>query len=50
MTVLVVSGVQLVAIGTIGEYLGRLFLSSNGTPQFVVREQTLPDDRSDEER
>lgn len=50
VTVLVVSGVQLVALGTIGEYLGRLFLSSNGTPQFVVREQTLRDERSDEKR
>jgi polyisoprenyl-phosphate glycosyltransferase len=37
-TILLVSGVQLVALGTIGEYLGRLFLSDNGTPQFVVRE------------
>jgi undecaprenyl-phosphate 4-deoxy-4-formamido-L-arabinose transferase len=42
VTVLVVSGVQLVALGTIGEYLGRLFLSSNGTPQFVVRERAGP--------
>jgi glycosyltransferase involved in cell wall biosynthesis len=49
VTVLVVSGVQLVAIGTIGEYLGRLFLSSNGTPQFVVREQTVRE-RRDEPR
>jgi hypothetical protein len=31
VTLLVVSGLQLVAIRTIGEYLGRLFLSSNGT-------------------
>ena len=35
---LVVSGVQLFAIGMIGEYLGRLFIKSNGSPQFVVRE------------
>ncbi len=45
VTVLVVSGVQLVALGTIGEYLGRLFLSSNGTPQFVVREETTRERR-----
>ena len=35
---LVVSGVQLFALGMIGEYLGRLFLKDNGSPQFVVRE------------
>jgi undecaprenyl-phosphate 4-deoxy-4-formamido-L-arabinose transferase len=36
--VLVVSGIQLFALGMIGEYLGRLFLKDNGSPMFVVRE------------
>ena len=40
-TVLVVqtlfAGVQLVVLGTIGEYLGRLFLDHSKRPQFVVR-------------
>jgi undecaprenyl-phosphate 4-deoxy-4-formamido-L-arabinose transferase len=40
-TVLVVvvffAGVQLVILGTIGEYLGRLFLDHSNAPQFVVR-------------
>ena len=36
--VLVVSGVQLFALGMIGEYLGRLFLKDNGSPMFVARE------------
>jgi undecaprenyl-phosphate 4-deoxy-4-formamido-L-arabinose transferase len=31
------SGVQLVMLGLLGEYLGRLFLTENQTPQFVVR-------------
>jgi undecaprenyl-phosphate 4-deoxy-4-formamido-L-arabinose transferase len=31
-------GVQLVMLGLLGEYLGRLFLSNNQTPQYVVRE------------
>jgi len=31
------SGVQLIAIGTIGEYLGRLFLSQNKKPQYTIR-------------
>jgi undecaprenyl-phosphate 4-deoxy-4-formamido-L-arabinose transferase len=34
---LIVSGVQLFALGMIGEYVGRLFLKVNGMPQFVVR-------------
>jgi len=35
--ILIISGVQLFALGMIGEYLGRLFLKDNGSPQFVVR-------------
>jgi len=31
------SGVQLVILGMIGEYLGRLFLDHSKSPQFVVR-------------
>jgi len=50
-TVLVIitlfAGVQLVILGAIGEYLGRLFLDHSGSPQFVVRyvreREELPD-------
>ena len=37
-TVLIFSGTQLVMLGLIGEYLGRMFLSVNQRPQAVVRE------------
>ncbi len=37
---LLVGGVQLSMLGVIGEYLGRLFLTVNGKPQFVVRDVT----------
>ena len=33
----VCAGIQLIILGTIGEYLGRLFLDHSGTPQYVVR-------------
>ncbi len=39
VTLLLVSGIQLFALGMIGEYLGRLFLKDVGRPQFVVRER-----------
>ena len=35
---LVFSGTQLVMLGLIGEYLGRMFLTVNQRPQSVVRE------------
>jgi undecaprenyl-phosphate 4-deoxy-4-formamido-L-arabinose transferase len=37
-TVLVFSGTQLVMLGLIGEYIGRLFLTVNQRPQAIVRE------------
>jgi undecaprenyl-phosphate 4-deoxy-4-formamido-L-arabinose transferase len=36
--VLTLAGVQLMMLGIIGEYLGRLFLTVNGKPQYVVRD------------
>ena len=36
--VLLLSGVQLLILGLIGEYLGRLYLTQNRKPQAVVRE------------
>lgn len=35
---LALSGVQIVAVGLVGEYLGRLFLSESNIPRFVIRE------------
>lgn len=36
--VLTLTGVQLMMLGIIGEYLGRMFLTINKKPQFVVRD------------
>ena len=33
-------GIQLLTLGVVGEYLGRLFLSSLNRPSFVISEQT----------
>jgi hypothetical protein len=38
----VFSGVQLVMLGLVGEYLGRLYLTASGRPQFVVRDIRRP--------
>jgi len=44
--VLLLSGVQLLILGIIGEYLGRLYLTANQKPQSVVKEvrYTQPQD------
>ena len=36
VVVLLISGVQLIILGVVGEYLGRVFLTANGKPQSVV--------------
>ena len=38
ITVIFFSGVQLIGIGLLGEYLGRLYLSTSGLPRTTVRE------------
>lgn len=36
--VLLFSGVQLLILGIVGEYVGRLFLTANRVPQYAIRE------------
>jgi undecaprenyl-phosphate 4-deoxy-4-formamido-L-arabinose transferase len=47
VAILVLGGVQLLALGIMGEYLGRLHLNVNRKPQYVVR-QTLAGDEPEE--
>jgi glycosyltransferase involved in cell wall biosynthesis len=37
----VLAAVQILVLGTVGEYLGRIFLHNNGMPQYVVRSATF---------
>ena len=37
------SGVQLLALGIIGEYIGRIFINLNQKPQYIIREQIRND-------
>ena len=37
VSILITSGLQLLSLGVIGEYLGRVLLNSNMKPQFVER-------------
>jgi undecaprenyl-phosphate 4-deoxy-4-formamido-L-arabinose transferase len=42
ITILLLGGMQLLALGVIGEYIGRVLLTINRQPQYVVR-RTLND-------
>lgn len=42
VAVLLLSGLQLMLLGIVGEYLGRVFLTANRKPQYIVRDATKP--------
>jgi undecaprenyl-phosphate 4-deoxy-4-formamido-L-arabinose transferase len=39
VTILIIGGLQMLAIGMIGEYLGRVLLTLNNKPQFIIEEK-----------
>jgi len=39
VTVSIFAGIQLIAVGMVGEYIGRIFISMNKTPQFAIRKK-----------
>lgn len=38
VSIMFFGGIQLISLGLVGEYVGRIFLSINKTPQYVVKE------------
>jgi dolichol-phosphate mannosyltransferase len=38
-------GIQLIMIGILGEYLGKIFLSSKRRPQYIVKEASIKENR-----
>jgi glycosyltransferase involved in cell wall biosynthesis len=49
-TIVLLAGIQLMILGLVGEYLGRLYLDQTGTPQYVVRYLKRANSRDDEAR
>jgi hypothetical protein len=50
ISVLFFSGVQLISLGVIGEYLGRVYEEVKGRPLFLVAEEVGLEERSVEPR
>ena len=47
---LFLSGLILMVLGIIGEYLGKIILTINQTPQFIIREKMNIDEGADGSR
>lgn len=47
VTVTFIGGIQLLGIGALGEYIGRIFMTMNGHPQYSIDEIRRHDDSSD---
>ena len=41
ISVLFLGGVQLISLGVIGEYLGKLFIEGKNRPNYVIKEKNL---------
>lgn len=40
-SILFLGGIQLMSIGIIGEYIGRIFMQTKSRPEFIIKEQDL---------
>jgi glycosyltransferase involved in cell wall biosynthesis len=47
ITLVLVMGLQFFAMGLLGEYLGKIMMTQNGWPQYVVKQKSIKDDRKE---
>ena len=40
ISVLIIGGIQLVSLGIVGEYLGKLFIEAKGRPRYIIKESS----------
>lgn len=47
ISILIIGGIQLISLGIIGEYLGKLFMETKGRPHYIVKEASPSPCRED---
>ena len=48
--VVFIGGMLMIMLGLIGEYIGRIYISINNSPQYVIREETGGKESADEDQ
>ena len=46
--IMFIGGMMMLMLGLIGEYIGRIYISINNSPQYVIREETSSGEMRDE--
>jgi len=41
LAVLFIGGIQMIMLGILGEYIGKLFMESKKRPNYIIREKSL---------
>ena len=42
ISVLIIGGIELLSLGIMGEYLGKLFMEAKGRPRYIIKEASVP--------
>ena len=48
--IVIFGGMIMLMLGLIGEYIGRIYISINNSPQYVIREETGGKESADEDQ
>ena len=49
ISVCLIGGIQLISLGVIGEYIGKIYLETKGRPRYIISERTYEEQESDDD-
>lgn len=49
ISVCLIGGIQLISLGVIGEYIGKIYLETKGRPRYIISERTYQEQENDDD-